>query len=118
MPNSGRPLRVLLTGSLNPWDLGVSYQRAFASLGHDVKLFDWYERLERWAKVAPERVSRALFVASARRRAALALVVQASLFNPDLIVLLKTDDLPHGTIRLLRAAAPVCRIVAFHPDDP
>jgi spore maturation protein CgeB len=111
-------VRVLVTGSLLPWDLGASYRRAFASLGHEVELFGWYERHERWAALAPGRVSRAVLVASARRRTAFDLIVRAMRFKPDLVFLIKTDDLPRGSIGLLRRAAPACRIVAFHPDDP
>lgn len=111
-------MRVLLTGSLLPWDLAASYRRAFASLADDVELFDWYGRHVSWAQLAPDRASRALLIASARRRSALDLLVRARRFKPDLIVLIKSDDLPRGTIGLLRAASPGCRIAAFHPDDP
>jgi spore maturation protein CgeB len=111
-------MRVLVTGSLRPWDLAASYQRAFASLGHDVDLFGWYDHLERWTRLGPERTSRALLSASGRRWATLDLLLRAIHFRPDLVVLIKTDDLVRGAIQVLRTAVPGCRVVAFHPDDP
>jgi spore maturation protein CgeB len=119
MPETnGRPLRVLLTGNSRPWELSASYKRAFSSIGHDSRVFDWYGRLERWARLSPEPVSKLLLIAAARRRSAIDLLVSVQRFQPDLLVLLKTDDLPRGTLDLARTAAPRCRIVAFHPDDP
>lgn len=111
-------MRILVTGSLNPWDLGASYERAFRELGHEVELFGWYERQERWSKRAPNKLSSVAFVASARRVSAVDLVLLAQRFKPQLVVLLKTDDLPLGGVGAVRAAAPGCRVVAFHPDDP
>ena len=113
-----RPLRVLLTGNLNRWELAASYRRGFGGLGHNVELFDWYGRLDHFARRAFDRFSRLLLIAAARRRTAIDFLVRVRQMRPDLIVLLKTDDLPRGTIALARAAAPGCTIVAFHPDDP
>ncbi len=112
------PLRVLLTGSAHRWELGGSYLRAFAELGHEARLFDWYGRLEHWTARAPDRLSRQLLLSAARRRVAVALVATARSWRPDLVLLLKTDDLPRAAIGLLRTACPGTRVVAFHPDDP
>jgi hypothetical protein len=119
MPTSShRPLRVLLAGGAHRWALTASYGRAFTSLGHHVELFDWYGRQDRWAAHATNRGTRLLALAAVRRRAALELLVQIVRSQPDLLLLIKVDDLPSGVIRLARAVAPGCRVAAFHPDDP
>jgi spore maturation protein CgeB len=112
------PLRVLLTGNTHAWELTGSYERAFASLGHATRLFDWYGRIERWTARAPGRLSARVVLSAARRAVALDLVRETRAWRPDLVILLKTDDLPRWTIRALRVAAPGVRVAAFHPDDP
>jgi spore maturation protein CgeB len=112
------PLRVLLTGNQNPWELTRSYERAFASLGHPTRIFDWYGRIERWTSRAPDRISAQVLLSAARRAVALDLLREARAWRPDVVLLLKTDDLPVGAIPLLRFAAPGVRVAAFHPDDP
>ncbi|HLK36956.1 MAG TPA: glycosyltransferase [Polyangiaceae bacterium] len=113
-----RPPRILLTGSGHRCDLGASYLRAFAALGHEVELFDWYGHLERWSAAAPGRAASVVLTTVARRYAAAALLARVRRFRPHVVVLLKTDDLPRVALALLRAAPFGCRVVAFHPDDP
>lgn len=115
---TSRPLRVLLVGSGNQWELAQSYQRAFSALGHEAEVFDWYGRTIDWAARTPGRASRLLLLAVARRRAAIALVAFVRRRRPDILLLIKADDVPRGTIELLRRAAPDCTIACFHPDDP
>jgi len=114
----GRPLSVLLTGNTDNWDLPQSYRRAFAELGHAVELFDWYGPLAQARAHAPQRIAQLLLVAATRRKRALDLIRLARTRQPDVLLLLKTDDIPRGTIGAIRAVAPNCRIAAFHPDDP
>jgi hypothetical protein len=108
----------VLTGNTNPCELGQSFRRAFSALGHEADLFDWYGRISAWTARAPNRISRVVLTAAARRKAALELVALVRRRQPDVLLLLKTDDIPHGAIELLRLAAPQCIIAAFHPDDP
>lgn len=111
-------MRILLAGGAHPWELAASYGRAFTALGHEVDLFDWYGCQERWKARSTNSASMFLLQAAARRWAAVDLLARVRRTRPDLILLIKVDDLPSGAIRVARALAPGCRIAVFHPDDP
>ena len=115
-------MRILLHGDFGPYELGASYQRAFASLGHEVILLDERARPAYLAPWLRNRWLHRLTIKSLRLRAAgavrwnerlLELVRQS---RPDLVLILKGDFLMPQTLRQVHdGGAPV---FIFHPDNP
>ncbi len=114
------PAHIAIIGSAWSASLARSVERGFVALGKRVTLIpydDWTPELP----IKLKRGSGALRLAvSALTRPALEarLVLELARARPDLVVILKTDDLHAATYTALRRVLRGVPLVAFHPDDP
>lgn len=120
LPARIAPLHIALVGSFRPGSLERSIQRGFESLGHRVSAVpyaEWTPALSVERLRGAGLVNRALATVS-RPALELRLVFSLRELAPDLVLILKCDDLHRATYRALRATLPRTPLVAFHPDDP
>ncbi len=110
--------RVAVVGTADPIGMPGSVARGFEALGLAVTLVpsaDWAPRLGVALRGAG-LVNRGLAEVTAPLIAARALA-RLQRFRPDLVVMMKCDDLPLGFEAAARRLTGA-RVVAFHPDDP
>jgi len=114
------PAHIAVIGSAGPASLERSVERGFLALGKQVTLVPYVD----WAPSLPLKLKRGGGLVklglSALARPALEarLVFELARARPDLVLILKTDDLHAATYAALRLALPGVPLVAFHPDDP
>jgi len=97
--------------------LGLSIERAFEALGRQVTFVpyaDWLPSID--VMKGANLLNRSL-AGVGRPVAEMRLVAAISRAKPDIILLVKCDDLHLAAYTAIRRAVS-CPIVAFHPDDP
>ncbi|MFO0745647.1 MAG: glycosyltransferase [Myxococcota bacterium] len=97
--------------------LGLSIERAFESLGRQVTFIpyaDWLPTID--GQRGMNIISRGI-AGVGRPVAEMRLVAALGKAKPDLVLLVKCDDLHLAAYAALRRTVS-CPIVAFHPDDP
>lgn len=110
--------RVAVLGTADPIGMPTSVARGFEALGLAVGCIpyaDWFPAVRLPFRGAG-LLNRALAELSAPVAAGRALLALRG-FRPDLVVVMKCDDLPYGFHAALRAISGA-RVAAFHPDDP
>jgi len=120
IPLQREPTHIAIVGSARVGSLGRSVERGFASLGKTTTLIpypDWSPRLGMMTFRGAGLISHTL-TKLARPALEARLVIELVRARPDLILLLKADDLHAATYAALRRALPGVPIIAFHPDDP
>jgi hypothetical protein len=118
-PHPRAPRRIAVVGSGRPGSLAHSVVRGFTGLAlepHLIAYMDWAPRLQMRFRGAG---AVNLGVAAATRPAMEArLLLELKRLEPDLVLLLKCDDLHQATYFAMRRLLPGVPLVAYHPDDP
>ena len=108
---------VLIIGEDSPGALYHSYRRGFESLGVEVTGYCPHDARRRGSPLERSRVARRLMPAATARGVNERLIDELAGVRPELILVLKGEQLARETVRHLRKASGA-RIVNYYPDDP
>ncbi|MCC6622466.1 MAG: glycosyltransferase [Deltaproteobacteria bacterium] len=97
--------------------LGLSLERAFESLGRQVSFIPYADWLPSIDGLRGANILNRSLAGVGRPVAEMRLVAAVARAKPDLVLLVKCDDLHMAAYAAIRRAV-TCPIAAFHPDDP